>query len=399
MHLIGRAVVLVSVVLGCGGESQVDAHFLRTDSAGISIVTIDTPPADTVRPGSPLVIGSADLNAPVETSFELISDLAVVGDGSVAVVDNRGGRIGLFAPDGTWRRDVGGRGEGPGEFVSPLWVDVSDDTLFVWDARLRRLSAYTPDGEFAGSWPIAGKSHAGRLAVVGGTLLDEVEWGQLDDPAPAAGALVRRNRSGAIEDTLVGPYRVPEYGWQAANEAGGSGRMTNPPALDVGPAWTTAGNSLYVLFPRQGEVVVLSGSDGEVRERFRLPSSARPVTPDDRRRFVAGIVDRFGGDATAVEEGTAFADTISAYAGLLVDDQERVWVSDQEPAAFLDGYVGSTWTVVDAGNEELWSVVFPRAFRLHRVTRGMAYGVTREHNGVEVVHVYPLSPPPVPATP
>lgn len=390
---VGQLEALLAIaLLGCGSESQVDGRFLRTDSAGISIVTIDTPPGDTILvTGSPLAIGSAALNAPVETSFELISDLAVVGSGSVAVVDNRGGRIGLFAPDGTWRRDVGGRGEGPGEFVSPLRVDVSDDSLFVWDARLRRLSAYTSDGEFAGSWPIAEKSHAGRLAVVGGAVVDEVEWGQLHDPAPAAGALLRRNRSGAIEDTLVGPYRVPEYGWKVANEATGAGRMINPPALEVGPAWTTAGSSLYVLFPRRSEVVVLSASDGEVRERLSLPSSARRATPEDRRRFVAGVVDRFGGDATAVEEGTTFADTVPAYAGLLVDDDERVWVSDHDPAAFLDEYIGSTWMVVDVGDEELWSIVFPRAFRLHRVTRGMAYGVTREDNGVEVVHVYPVS--------
>lgn len=229
--------------------------------------------------------------------------------------------------------------------------------------------------------------------MVGTSLVDEVEWGQLYDPLPAAGAVMRRTRARVVLDTLVGPYPVPEYGWEIVDEATGAGHMTNPPALSIGPAWAIAGGLLYVLFPLESRVVVVSATDGAVRERWNLPTSARPTRSEARRTFVTAVVNRFGGDRDRVEAGTQFADSVPAYAGLVVDDQRRMWVSDHDPAAFLGEHVGRTWTVIDPKRQVAWSVVFPRGFRLLRVVGGLAYGIARDENGVETVHVYPSAAP------
>lgn len=389
MRVTRITAALIAVLLGCRGAIETGDSFTTSDSSGVAVVTVAAPPNDTILATDILAeIGSADLNAPVNQAFELISDLAVTADGAVAVVDNRSTRVGLFGPDGDWLRDIGRQGEGPGEFVSPLWIEVSRDSLFVWDVRLRRLSAFTADGEFAASWPISDKSSSGKLAVVGGLLVDEAEWGQLHDPSPAQGALVQRNRSGVVGDTLVGPFRVPEYGWQVVDQATGSGHMTNPPVFAVGPVWTIGGNTLYVLFPRESKIVAVALTDGTVKKRLELPSSARLVTSDDQRRYASALVGRFGGDVDAVEGGTVFADTIPAYAGLVVDNQERIWVSEHDPAAFVDRHVGSTWTVIDLGRNNLWAVEFPERFRLLRVRSGLAYGIARDETAVEIVHVY-----------
>jgi len=328
------ALALAAAALGCSGAGHANGDVVVADSAGVALYTVAGVPADTVFVAEPaVVLGSAALNAASSETFELISDVAVTADGSVVVVDNRAGRVALFAPAGDWERDVGGRGRGPGEFVAPLWVDAARDSLFVWDVQSRRLTAFGPDGELAASRSIPARSSPGRIVVAGASLVDEVEWGQLYDPRPAAGAIVRRTRSGVVLDTLFGPYPVPEYGWEVSDERTGAGHMTNPPALAVGPAWTVDGERLYVLFPGRSSVVAVSVRDGALLERWSLPSRGHPLRSGDRRRFAAAVANRFGGEADRVEARTEFADTVPAYAGLVVDDRHRLWVSDHDAAA------------------------------------------------------------------
>lgn len=388
-----QAVLVAVVVTSCGfGNGDSSSIVVRTDSAGVTILTVSSVPTDTVVISDPgLEIGSADLDASEEETFQTITDLAVTERGTIAVVDNRGARIALFDRNGNWSGDLGRRGEGPGEHIAPLWIDQHGDTLFVWDSRLRRLSAYSESGDFRTSWSLPGKTHQGPLQVHRGVLIDEVEWGQLADPEPAAGALVRRSRSGSALDTLAGPYPVPEYGWQVTDAETGYGHMVNPPALEVGPEWAVADDHLYVLFPRKAQVAVLSPTDGHLLETVKLPRSARPLPPTDQDEFVAAMVDQFGVDRAAVESSTQFADTVAPYAGLVVDGGQRIWVSDLVPGAFVDDYRGSSWIVIDRSGERAWMVVFPPGFRLIEVVDDRAYGVHRDEYGAESVRVFAMA--------
>ena len=55
--------------------------------------------------------------------------------------------VSVFGPDGEFLRDLGGEGEGPGEFRFIGAISVGPgDTLRVYDEALRRVSTFLPDG-------------------------------------------------------------------------------------------------------------------------------------------------------------------------------------------------------------------------------------------------------------
>ncbi len=76
-------------------------------------------------------------------------DLALTGDGLVYVADTGNKRIRVYATDGTWQRDIGRGGDGPGELDEPSGLALHPDgRLFVADAWNRRIVVFSKDGNF-----------------------------------------------------------------------------------------------------------------------------------------------------------------------------------------------------------------------------------------------------------
>ncbi len=69
-------------------------------------------------------------------------------DRNIYLVDGRGSyvRIVVFNQDGVYQHDIGRAGSGPGEFQSPVIVDVENGVLTVWARRLNRLIRFRTDG-------------------------------------------------------------------------------------------------------------------------------------------------------------------------------------------------------------------------------------------------------------
>jgi hypothetical protein len=389
--ILGALILLV----GCGDGNAPSAMSVEVrDSAGIAIVTNRIPPSDTVRLASPtLRIGSADLNAAENELFELISDVEVDGDGNVYIVDNRGARIAVFAADGTWLSDIGNPGRGPGEYQAPIRLRLRGDTLFVWDAILRRLNRFTTEGSFLGAVTLADRSAGHPIVPVRQGFVDELEWGQNVDPAPAEAVLVVRDREGVIADTVVGPYAVPEIGWEWADEDHSTGMMVNPPVFAVRPPWAVREDEIVWAQPVANEIEFRDIETGGLRRLVRLVGQTARPTVADREAYVDALISAFDMDATRrteMLESTTFAPERPTVATLLVDDERRIWVADHDPSKFDRNYTGSSWTVLDSDGAVQIVVRFPDSFELMTVSGGNAYGITRTTEGVEVVEVFRL---------
>jgi hypothetical protein len=390
--------VIASICAGCESAGPAgSAEVIRTDSAGIEIIQVrslgdrvDVLSAADVRIGSEAE-GAGDSD---HTAFGLISDVLSLGSGSIVVVDNRNVRVAVFDSSGAWLRDIGRRGSGPGEYTSPIYGSVHADTLFLWDQLQRRMTTYLEDGTFIESVNIARWTGASRFVAVDDGFIRGIERGQLNDPAPAEGAIVLVDREGAILDTLAGPYAVPEYGWDTDPQTGW-GAMVNPPALAIAPPWSANGETFVQLDPIAG-VVAYPGRSGTVSRQLRLPVESKTTTAEDRDAFGRGLQAEFGipDEALAAElEATEFARVRPALAGLLLDDQNRVWVAEHDPGARASAYVGSLWNVHDPGTDSTARVQFPTHFDLRAVRGGRAYGVTTLDSGVHVVDVFVVDIP------
>jgi sugar lactone lactonase YvrE len=81
--------------------------------------------------------------------------IAVGSDGRVVVGDTGNARIEVFSPTGTFIRQIGSPGIGPGEFQFPSFVAVDGDGgVYVADDDLRTVSRFSPTGVF--EWRIGG---------------------------------------------------------------------------------------------------------------------------------------------------------------------------------------------------------------------------------------------------
>jgi len=395
IRLVRCAVMSVSMVVACGVADQSGTALIeRIEGAGVEVIRVLQPPVEDIRLTEPLFrIGSEDMDGAEHLAFQLISDVVVMPRGRVVVVDNGGARVSVFDDAGQWLFDVGRRGQGPGEYTSPLYASTLADTLFVWDALQRRISRFSWEGQFYDTQVLSDWSAGLRFAAVHDGYLREVEWGQLIDPAPARGALIRVDRSGASVDTLVSAYPVPERGWVIRDPATGTGQMINPPAFEIYPPWTVRDRELVRLDPEAAAVEFRDTQTGALKRFLRLPYAAEEPSTEDRESFLRGLQEEFGiPDAAmaSVKTSTLFAERRPPVSGLILDDQGRIWVATHAPDRRSQDYVGSDWDVVDVENATVVRAVFPDGFRLMSIANGRAYGITTLDYGVHVVDVFDL---------
>jgi hypothetical protein len=89
--------------------------------------------------------GSELLNRPFE--------VRVTEDGFVYVLDWGDTCIRIFDAKGKFVRQVGRKGQGPGDFDTPCWFDIDlQGGIFVLDGRNMRVSRFDRDGKFLGSF-------------------------------------------------------------------------------------------------------------------------------------------------------------------------------------------------------------------------------------------------------
>ena len=87
------------------------------------------------------------------TSDALIGsvDKLMLCDSVIYIMDRKKSRgIYAFATDGTFLREIGNVGQGPGEFTEPTDFSIYRDKVYVYDQFAHRLSTFTTTGKFLG---------------------------------------------------------------------------------------------------------------------------------------------------------------------------------------------------------------------------------------------------------
>lgn len=114
-----------------------------TDTVRLEVDLRDTPPRPLFEEQR---IGSLDGEA---DAFGFVSGATVGPEGRLLVADDQGPAIRVFDPDGVYVGDLGGGGQGPGEFtmVNGLAVD-PDGRHVVFDFNNQRLSWFDREGAF-----------------------------------------------------------------------------------------------------------------------------------------------------------------------------------------------------------------------------------------------------------
>ncbi len=411
----------VMLLAGCdAGPPTRDFSVTVTDSAGIEIVhtQVGDTGAEALAVHEELRIGTVD--GPPESQLFFVGRPVAATDGTVFVPLLRSGEIRVFDAEGAYLRTIGRAGDGPGEFAGLNLLYLVGDILYAVDARLRRVTAFTEEGELLST---------ASLPAVGDRLVSVSFHGRLGDDWmlslshpydwPEHGRFVDRRTSlflspsgsgldgafRAFEREADRPPALAEYTWSRMFGMRQGGALTGQSPL-WGPRGAWASDGARHIFVTVGDEYRIDAfePEGTLVRSLRRSHEPVPITPEFKDRFLAeaaahhdtaGTSTEFGVDPMVIERFRADLPTPphlpplgSILAGpdgtLLVERPDLV----ADPVAQVWTRLGpqpSTWDLFDPDGAFVGAVTFPLRFAPHLLLEDAVLGVHRDELGVEYV--------------
>ncbi len=382
--------LLTAAFAGCDGAATQSALSVR-DSAGIRITASDAAGRGTDRVCSLAEAPDTRVTSPASGEWMLyrIEDLDRMEDGRLVVVNRGSQELFVFGRDGEFVRSLGGRGEGPGEFVDPVELDFVGDSIVVWDWGLGRLVLFGPDGSHERSVTLQPPvpNPTGRVGMLG---RDVIALGSHDvrlsrtQLMPQFLQVLRYDWSGTLLDTLVTlPYGEVGFVDQESN-------MGGRPLFESRGVFSTHGDLLYSSRGDSPEVRIRRGErlesmvrwdpgdlsvSEEYVEAYRAAymEGAGDLAPQRRRRL----------DAFPVKE------TFPAVMEIQIDPMDRIWIRTFD----RPGATTTEWLGFAENGAFICSLSVPKALTVFHFDPGAVVGVHRDGMDVESVEVRSFTVP------
>lgn len=356
-------------------------------------------------------VGSAD---DPDYAFGPIVDLVPGPDGLLYTMHWGEGTIRRWAPDGTPAGTVGRKGEGPGEFESPLGMGFFGDSLWVWDIDAYRVSYFDLEGAFLGS--------VSPKVDIGGSMEESpprpdrpLRDGTFIGVSPAWSDGIAR---GTLTET---PYvhmdadgnrlariwtrpREPRDVFAILDDDGFGGSYSSQPFGDDVRA-STADEGLLVLDRRawtgEGKASVKLtkiGLDGDTLLTVAIPYDPVPLTAERYDSAVAAKVDEWrdrSGPLTAdesdIREAMYRPEHLPAVRGVMQAQDGTIWLRRFDPVESEDGELMSESWVLDAEGVPLARALTPASVGMFLVDGDTVWGIEHDELGVQYIVRYRLN--------
>lgn len=317
----------------------------RRDSAGVAILEYPADVAQRVPQWTvdthPLAVIGDDPDGSDDVTH--VFGAVLLSDGAVAFWDDARGQVAVYEPDGTERRRIGRRGQGPDEFGSMYMLARSGDTLITVDPVNDRIGLYTPTlaklSETPGARICQPMMVIGRLPD-GSYVADVSMFGQFGLSVTNATQRLPRpllRVTPAACDT-IGLFPGPDM---RVIETRYRGRLgTQQVFVDYGRRTvSTVWDSLIAVGSQSAWQIDLIDPDGQVVRLIRLHWTAQPAPAGLKDTIIHRRMDRLHQQGTErlvdpaetdrlIREGTFVADSLPPYNDLLVGTDHRLWVVD-----------------------------------------------------------------------
>jgi hypothetical protein len=124
---------------------------------------LSSPYAITLQPL--VALGQTGTGGPTEFGFVL--GVAIDSQGSFYVLDAKWGHVAVFDSTGTFKRYIGRRGTGTGEFVNPTAITVSEPSIIIYDSALHEFVTFDTSGVYKSSRNLEGASAVIDVVSIG----------------------------------------------------------------------------------------------------------------------------------------------------------------------------------------------------------------------------------------
>lgn len=331
---------------------------------------------------------TATLEAESEPNLPIgrVLNLAVDSNLKVYVMDGYLDGIGVLGPDLTFEREVGRKGEGPGEFDWPTSIQIlAGDSLQVFDGGLARVTVFEPQTltvAYTTTLPAINNPSRlwklpGQRGYVGSRWLPFYATQREDDQGRSE-VVFRLGRDGSAEaDSL--------YAFPAAERlvARGEGSVMVGPHPFGGQSFLRLlGTDRLVHANSRVPSVIVLDLAGSVQYSFDVPATPVPVSAAELR----AVVDREEHEAfvRVLEQGAPYM--WPALTGLAVDDEQRIWVGGRAESGSKEW----EWTAFTHEGRKDVSVLLPAGFVVHAVRRDRLFGVFTDELDVPHIRMYRL---------
>ncbi len=391
--LTGTLAALAICILGqaCTNESA------RTDERALLRWSISAEPS--------FVIGHE--NDPHYEFFHIVG-AAALPDGDLVIADGASQELRIFDRKGTFKRTLGGSGEGPGQFNGIHAVATRGDTILAVDqpfGRAPRLELFHAVKGYLGGVTLRPEGESGLVSVVAistSKSLLVMRGGWRAGTAPPVGTVVRDTQACGIVD--VGEPQSQQVNWLGnfANKswfsyelAPGTTSRRVMGSYRLGPALVTSASRGFVWFGDTGSgLVTVYDTSGTVAMQFDVPIVTRAWDEAALRDAQTRALAQVSGD-----------DIVGARSRI-----NTLYSSELRPPApprftrMTTGLDGEMWVecfseiqnaphcavVLDRTGREIGRVMIPADFTLQAVDRDRVIGVSTNEEGVERVAVYSL---------
>ena len=373
--------------------------------------------AQTLTPREDLRIGEAAGEPAYE--FSRISGIAIANDGSLFVVNGGSASIRIFSPQGKFVREIGRRGNGPGEFQFIATMRLSGDTLYVIDGGNRRVTLIDFTGKVLTTWSSEPDPQSRRMMYPLGRARGGWYVAPIEPNMPSA-------NQATVDTVRIDFTAEPQKGLQAPLRAvvryplgrlygipyNAAGHLTsNYPLFEASPrhAQDEAGN---IFVPRGSEyridVYDVNGKVVRSISRPHNPVAVKTEWVESYRKRVSAFYDTAKarhsewGIARAADEGKGKLPTganLPALGRLLVSSRgsvlvERPDLRDDPVLAELPSVLirpqPATYDLFDPAGRFLGSIKFAANVRPFALNENSIVGVARDELDVEYVVRYAI---------
>ncbi len=398
------AACMVVATSGCAGDaSRPTAEIV--DSAGTRIVTYDlsnvTVPTYRILSDHDLEIGEQD-GAP-EYTFSRIADLAVAKNGHIVVSDGVAQELRVYDASGEFRRTIGRRGDGPGEFATaPIIAGLAGDTIFAFDSRSNRVTSFLTTGDLVAETTLrAGDSGRPQFVIRldDGTYLSRSIW--VDPGATEASYEMRLELDSIVIEhvepagTLMDTLRVIADRTRARSvEISAEGLFRTLAMATPYAARAVMGSDGLRLIVGHSDAFQLEwiGPSTEVETVLRVLGVQHLATAEEvRARQETAIREAVGDREIDPRVWRAnieyLPEQLPAFGDVVVGDLGDVWVALTE----YDLSEGLDWLVFTSTGELRGTVHTPPEFRLREVRNDFIVGFVLDELDVPYVRRYQLA--------
>jgi hypothetical protein len=264
--------------------------------------------------------------------FGDVTDISVGQDGAMYVVDRSVPAIRMYDAGGRFVRTIGGKGRGPGEYISPAALAVaSDGRLLLWDPGNARINVYSSVGGPLTQWtvPSSGTSMAfgTHMLTVDSARVVYIETLLLNmtDSRAIRRAWIRLKPDGTLLDTLARPRFTGAFREITATAPDGRGQAIAPVPFDPLPLVARSPYGYFVTGVASRYAFEILDPRGILSIRRSVPPLS--TSPAERESARATVTRRMQSvDPSWRWNGPAIPETKPAYSGLEVGLDGRIWV-------------------------------------------------------------------------